>query len=90
VFTGRLDGLTRSEAMARARAVGARPQAQLSDATTVVVVGRVGSSEGIKMFGVRERLRTGQPIRLITPEQFLRLTSRRLPVLSPRASPRSS
>lgn len=74
VFTGRLDGLTRAEAMARARAVGAHPHAQLSDATTVVVVGRVGSSEGIKMFGVRERIRTGQPIRLITPEQFLRLT----------------
>jgi hypothetical protein len=45
----------------------------------VVVVGRVGSSEGISMFGVRERIRTGQPIRLITPEQFLRLTERDLP-----------
>jgi hypothetical protein len=63
--------------MARARASGAHPQAQLSDATTVVVVGRIGSSEGIKMFGVRERLRTGQPIRLITLEQFERLTAGR-------------
>jgi hypothetical protein len=31
------------------------------------------------MFGVRERLRTGQPIRLITPDQFQRLTARRRP-----------
>jgi serine/threonine protein kinase len=77
VFTGRLGGLTRAQAMARARAAGAHPQARLSDATTVVVVGRVRSSEGIKMFGVRERLRTGQPIRLITPEQFERLTAGR-------------
>jgi serine/threonine protein kinase len=77
VFTGHVDGLTRAQAMARARAAGAHPQARLSDATTVVVVGRVGSSEGIKMFGVRERLRTGQPIRLITPEQFHRLTAGR-------------
>jgi hypothetical protein len=27
------------------------------------------------MFGVRERLRTGQPIRVITQEQFERLTA---------------
>jgi serine/threonine protein kinase len=79
VFTGRLDGITRAAAMARARAVGAHPQAALSDATTVVVLGRVGTPEGVQMFGVRERLRTGQPIRLITPEQFQRLTTRRRP-----------
>ncbi|MEO5709730.1 MAG: protein kinase [Nocardioidaceae bacterium] len=78
VFTGRLDGLTRPQAMARARAVGAHPQTRLTDATTVVVLGRVGSSEGIKMFGVRERLRTGQPIRVINQEQFERLARRRL------------
>jgi BRCT domain type II-containing protein len=74
VFTGRLDGMTRTEAVARARAVGAHPQTRLTDATTVVVLGRAGPSEGIKMFGVRERLRTGQPIRLIGQEQFERLT----------------
>jgi len=79
VFTGRLDGMTRTEAMARARAVGAHPQTGLSDATTVVVLGRVGTTEGVTMFGVRERLRTGQPIRLITPDQFQRLTARRRP-----------
>jgi serine/threonine protein kinase len=78
VFTGRLDGITRAQATARARGVGAHPQTRLTDATTVVVVGRVGASEGIKMFGVRERLRTGQPIRLISQEQFERLTARRL------------
>ncbi|QWZ08272.1 protein kinase [Nocardioides panacis] len=76
VFSGRLDGLTRAQAMARARAVGAHPQTRLTDATTVVVVGRVGTSEGLKMFGVRERLRTGQPIRVINQEQFVRLTRR--------------
>ena len=76
VFSGRLEGLTRAEAMARARAVGAHPQTRLTDATTVVVVGRMGTSEGLKMFGVRERLRTGQPIRVINQEQFERLTRR--------------
>jgi NAD-dependent DNA ligase len=76
VFSGRLDGLTRAQAMARARAAGAHPQTRLTDATTVVVVGRVGTSEGLKMFGVRERLRTGQPIRVINQEQFERLTRR--------------
>ena len=82
VFSGRLDGITRSQAMARARAVGAHPQARLTDATTVVVVGRVGTSEGIKMFAVRERLRTGQPIRVIGQDQFERLTAvRRLRLL---------
>jgi serine/threonine protein kinase len=90
VFTGRLDGLTRGEAMARARAAGAHPQARLSDATTLVVVGRVGSSEGINMFGVRERIRTGQPIRLITPEQFLRLTERGRPAFPERPPPTAS
>jgi serine/threonine protein kinase len=74
VFTGRLEGMTRAEATARARRAGAHPQPRLTDATTVVVVGRAGRSEGLKMFGVRERLRTGQPIRLIDQAQFERLT----------------
>ncbi len=52
--------------MARARAAGAHPQARLSDATTVVVLGRADAGEGLTMFGVRERLRTGQPIRVMT------------------------
>jgi serine/threonine protein kinase len=79
VFGGRLDTMTRAEAVARARAVGAHPQARLSDATSVVVLGRAGTPEGITMFGVRERLRTGQPIRVVSQEQFERLTtSRRL------------
>jgi hypothetical protein len=68
--------MTRAEALARARAVGAHPQSRLTDATTVVVVGRAGPSEGLQMFGVRERLRTGQPIRVINQEQFERLTAR--------------
>ena len=75
VFTGRLDGMTRAAAMARARRAGAHPQTHLTDATTVVVVGQAGRSEGLKMFGVRERLRTGQPIKLINQAQFERLTS---------------
>jgi serine/threonine protein kinase len=77
VFSGRLDAMTRAEAMARARAVGAHPQPRLTDATTVVVVGRAGSSAGITMFGVRERLRTGQPIRVIDQEHFERLAPAR-------------
>ena len=75
VFSGRLEGLTRSQAFARALEVGAHPQTRLSDATTVVVAGHVGSSEGVTMFGVRERVRTGQPIRVISGEQFVRLSS---------------
>jgi serine/threonine protein kinase len=74
VFTGRLPGLARADAVARARAAGAHPQVRLSDATTVVVVGTGGTSEGVTMFGVRERLRTGQPIKVISQEQFERLT----------------
>jgi serine/threonine protein kinase len=73
VFTGRLPGLARVDAVARARAAGAHPQVRLSDATTVVVVGSAGTSEGVTMFGVRERLRTGQPIKVISQEQFERL-----------------
>ena len=75
VFAGRLAGHTRAQAMARARAAGAHPQARLTDATSVVVLGRPGASEGLVMFGVRERLRTGQPIRVIDEAQFERLTS---------------
>jgi serine/threonine protein kinase len=77
VFSGRLDAMTRAEAVARARDVGADPQARLTDATTIVVLGRVGAPEGITMFGARERLRTGQPIRLLSQAQFERLTSPR-------------
>jgi serine/threonine protein kinase len=78
VFAGRLHGLTRAEAGARARTAGAHPQARLTDATTVVVLGAAAAAEGITMFGVRERLRTGQPIRVVSQEQFERLTVRRL------------
>ncbi|MGA8210095.1 MAG: protein kinase [Nocardioidaceae bacterium] len=74
VFTGRLDRLPRASAVARVRAAGAHPQARLTDATTVVVVGRVGVAEGVTLFGVRERLRTGQPIRVIDQAQFERLS----------------
>ncbi len=74
VFAGRLGALTRAEAAARARAAGAQPQSRPTDATTVVVLGAVGASEGVTLFGVRERLRTGQPIRVIDQAQFERLT----------------
>ena len=77
VFTGRLDGLSRAEAGRRARQVGAHLQTRLTDATTVVVLGRLGLSEGVTMFGVRERLRTGQPIRVVSQDQFERLTTAR-------------
>ncbi len=82
VFSGRLEGMPRAEAMARARRAGARVQARPTDSTTVVVVGRpvagrVGAAEGIKLYAVRERLRTGQPIILIDQDQFERLARRR-------------
>ncbi len=74
VFAGRFGSLTRVQAAARARAAGAQPQSRPTDATTVVVLGAVGASEGVTLFGVRERLRTGQPIRVIDQAQFERLT----------------
>jgi BRCT domain type II-containing protein len=81
VFTGRLPGLPRDQAAARARRAGARVQSRLTDSTTVVVVGAGagggGAAEGLKLYGVRERLRTGQPITLIDQQQFERLARRR-------------
>jgi hypothetical protein len=81
VFTGRMPGLPRDEAVARARRAGARVQGRLSDSTTVVVVGPraggVGAAEGLKLYGVRERLRTGQPITILDQAQFERLARRR-------------
>ena len=81
VFTGRLDGLPRARRPGRARRAGARVQSRVSDSTTVVVLGRqrsggVGTAEGVNLYGVRERIRTGQPTALIDQEQFERLTRR--------------
>jgi NAD-dependent DNA ligase len=63
LLPGRWPGLPRAEAVARARRAGARVQTRLSDSTTVVVVGPpgagTGAAEGLKLYGVRERLRTG-------------------------------
>jgi serine/threonine protein kinase len=81
VLAGRMPGLPREEAAARARRAGARVQTTVTDSTTVVVVGSRstggGAAEGLKLFGVRERLRAGQPITIIDQEQFLRLARRR-------------
>ena len=82
VFTGRMPGLPREQAAARARKAGARVQSRPSDSTTVVVLGSNGTAaggaaEGLKLYGVRERLRTGQPITLIDQPQFERLARRR-------------
>ena len=82
VFSGRLDDMPRTEATARARKAGARVQSRVTDSTTVIVLGSmwtggVGAAEGIKLFGARERIRTGQPITLIDQQQFLRLARRR-------------
>jgi serine/threonine protein kinase len=82
VFSGRLHDLPRTEATARARRAGARVQSRVTDSTTVIVVGSmrpggVGAAEGIKLFGARERMRTGQPIVLIDQQQFERLARRR-------------
>lgn len=78
VFTGRIDGLTRPAAMNLARKAGATAQQGLTDSTSLVVVGKInvgsaGASEGLKLFATRERLRLGQPIRVISATQFKRL-----------------
>ena len=46
VFTGRLDGLTRARRWPGPGRSGAHPQTRLTDATTVVVVGRDGEPRG--------------------------------------------
>jgi len=78
VFTGRIDGLTRAEAFARTRQAGARPLQSMTDSVDLLVAGRlnagaVGSSEGLKLFSARERIRQGQDIRIISGKQFKRL-----------------
>ena len=78
VFTGRIDGLSRPQAVSLARSAGAVPQAEVTDRTSLVVVGRlkagtVGKSEGLKLFATRERLRLGQDIRIVDSAQFKRL-----------------
>lgn len=81
VLAGRMPGMTQAEALARARRAGARVQRSVTDTTTVAVLGepsaRPGTAEMLTRYGVRERLREGQPIALIGPEQFLRLAPRR-------------
>ena len=81
VLAGRLPGMTQVEALARARRAGARVQRTVTDTTTVAVLGepspRPGTAEMLTRYGVRERLREGQPIALLGPEQFLRLAPRR-------------
>ena len=82
VFTGRFDGMTRSDAATLARSAGATAQAGVSDTTSLVVLGRaraggIGSSEGLKLFAVRERRRLGQDIRIIRQAQFERLAAGR-------------
>lgn len=79
VFTGKLAGVTRPQAMELVRKAGAQPQYSVNDRTTVVVVGKikagtVGAKEGLKLFITRERLRRGQKISLISERQFKRLT----------------
>lgn len=80
VFTGALEGMNRQEAAARARAAGATVQTTVGNTTTLVVVGThraggVGESEGLVLFAVRERRRLGQPIKILTQQQFERLVA---------------
>jgi NAD-dependent DNA ligase len=82
VFTGRLDGMTRSEAATLAKQAGATAQSGVSDATSLVVLGKakaggIGATEGLKLFAVRERRRLGQDIRIIRQTQFERLAAGR-------------
>jgi serine/threonine protein kinase len=81
VFTGRMNGLSRPEAVSLARNAGAQVQAGVSDATSLVIAGRtkagsIGAGEGLKLFAVRERRRLGQNIRIIDQHQFERLLQR--------------
>lgn len=78
VFAGRIPGLPRRQAAELARAAGARPQSHVTDSTTLLVVGAVragsaGDGEQLDLFATRERIRLGQPIRVISAEQFQRL-----------------
>lgn len=80
VLTGTLEGLPRHEATRLARQAGATVQRGITDSTSVVVAGRIkagstGAEEGLKLFGVRERLRLGQRIRIISGQQFKRLVA---------------
>jgi hypothetical protein len=56
-------------------------QRSVTDTTTVAVLGepsaRPGTAEMLTRYGVRERLREGQPIAVIGAEQFRRLAPRR-------------
>jgi serine/threonine protein kinase len=79
-FTGRIPGLPRPDAADRAAAAGATPRPSVSDSTTLLVVGTIkagsaGAHEGLKLFETRERIRIGQPIKVISAEQFLRLVT---------------
>lgn len=81
VFTGGIDGMPRREAGERARKAGALVQSTVGDTTSLLVVGRLtsasaGANEGLKLFATRERLRRGQPIRIISGAQFARLVRR--------------
>jgi hypothetical protein len=64
--------------MRLARKSGAHPQVGVSDATSLVVLGKIkagsiGEAEGLKLFAVREHRRLGQVIRIISQRQFERL-----------------
>ncbi|MFH5210532.1 protein kinase [Antrihabitans sp. NCIMB 15449] len=77
VFTGKLDRLTRAEATTLVTNAGAQVQSAVGDTTTLIVRGPVRGAlsefEGRKLFAVRERLRLGQRIRIISGGQLERL-----------------
>ncbi|MBJ8348057.1 protein kinase [Antrihabitans sp. YC2-6] len=77
VFTGKLENLTRADAVRLVTNAGAQVQSSVSDTTTLVVRGPVRNAlsefEGRKLFAVRERLRLGQPIKVISGRQLERL-----------------
>jgi len=79
VFTGSLEGLPRRTAVELARDAGAQTQTGVNAATTVLVRGeprssRASAGEELTLCLTRERLRRGQPIRIIGQRQFERLT----------------
>ncbi|MBY6350818.1 protein kinase domain-containing protein [Rhodococcoides corynebacterioides] len=77
VLTGRIDGMTRREATDELKRAGAHVQADVTNATSLLVRGHIGNvlgeTEGRKLFAARERRRTGQKIRIVSGGQMVRV-----------------
>ncbi|MBY6540046.1 protein kinase [Rhodococcus sp. BP-349] len=79
VLTGRIDGMTRKDAIGGLMRAGARVQETVTNETSLLIRGTVrnvlGETEGRKLFAVRERRRTGQKIHIVSGGQLVRALS---------------